>query len=46
MREMAQGGERVLLTQAKRLQWLAQRRFDALGGAASVRAEGEDDDDP
>ena len=42
-----QGGlRRVLLTQAKRIQWLAQRRFDALGGAASVPVEGEDDDDP
>jgi len=40
-----QGGlRRVLLTQAKRLQWLAQRRYDALGGAASVEAEGGDDD--
>jgi hypothetical protein len=39
-----QGGlRRVLLTQAKRLQWLADRRFDALGGAASVEAEGEED---
>lgn len=39
-----QGGlRRVLLTQAKRLQWLASRRFEALGGAASVVAEGEDD---
>ena len=28
---------RVLLVQAKRLQWLAQRRFDALGGESSVR---------
>jgi hypothetical protein len=38
-----QGGlRRVLLTQAKRLQWLADRRFDALGGAASVEAEGEE----
>jgi hypothetical protein len=35
---------RVLLTQAKRLQWLAQRRYDALGGAASVEQEGEDED--
>jgi hypothetical protein len=35
-----QGGlRRVLLTQAKRLQWLAQRRFDALGGEASVESE-------
>ncbi|MBS0298176.1 MAG: GIY-YIG nuclease family protein [Proteobacteria bacterium] len=32
-----QGGlRRVLLTQAKRLQWLADRRYEALGGAASV----------
>lgn len=39
-----QGGlRRVLLTQAKRLQWLASRRFEALGGAASVEAEGEED---
>jgi hypothetical protein len=41
-----QGGlRRVLLTQAKRLQWLAARRYDALGGAASVASEGEGDDD-
>lgn len=41
-----QGGlRRVLLTQAKRLQWLAARRYDALGGAASVAHEGEGDDD-
>lgn len=40
-----QGGlRRVLLTQAKRLQWLAERRYVALGGAASVEKEdGEDD---
>lgn len=41
-----QGGlRRVLLTQAKRLQWLADRRYNALGGAASVEVEaggGED----
>lgn len=41
-----QGGlRRVLLTQAKRLQWLAARRYDALGGAASVPLEGEGDDE-
>jgi len=35
-----QGGlRRVLLTQAKRLQWLADRRYHALGGAASVEAD-------
>jgi hypothetical protein len=41
-----QGGlRRVLLTQAKRLQWLASRRYDALGGAASVAREGEADEE-
>ena len=40
-----QGGlRRVLLTQAKRLEWLAQRRYEALGGAASVDAEGQEED--
>ncbi|MFZ3178703.1 MAG: GIY-YIG nuclease family protein [Methylocystis silviterrae] len=39
-----QGGlRRVLLTQALRLQWLASRRYDALGGAESVEQEGDDD---
>jgi GIY-YIG catalytic domain len=39
-----QGGlRRVLQTQAKRLQWLAERRYEALGGAASVQAEGDTD---
>jgi hypothetical protein len=39
-----QGGlRRVLLTQAKRLQWLASRRYEALGGASSVETEGDDD---
>jgi hypothetical protein len=41
-----QGGlRRVLLTQAQRLQWLASRRYEALGGSASVAAEGEEDAD-
>lgn len=40
-----QGGlRRVLQTQAQRLEWLAQRRYEALGGAASVEVEAEDDD--
>ncbi len=40
-----QGGlRRVLLTQAKRLQWLANRRYEGMGGASSVAKEGEDDD--
>ncbi|MBZ9711474.1 GIY-YIG nuclease family protein [Mesorhizobium sp. ESP7-2] len=39
-----QGGlRRVLLTQAKRLQWLADRRYQALGGAASVETENGDE---
>jgi len=39
-----QGGlRRVLLTQAKRLQWLADRRYQALGGAESVEFEDEGD---
>jgi hypothetical protein len=39
-----QGGlRRVLQTQAKRLQWLAERRYEALGGAASVEKEGDED---
>lgn len=41
-----QGGlRRVLLTQAKRLQWLADRRYQALGGAASVATGEESDND-
>ncbi|MGH6957937.1 MAG: GIY-YIG nuclease family protein [Caulobacteraceae bacterium] len=37
-----QGGlRRVLLTQAKRIEWLASRRYQALGGAASVADEDE-----
>ena len=39
-----QGGlRRVLLTQAKRLQWLADRRYEALGGAETVAIETGDD---
>lgn len=35
-----QGGlRRVLQTQAKRLQWLTERRYEALGGAASVETD-------
>ncbi|KQR76949.1 excinuclease ABC subunit C [Burkholderia sp. Leaf177] len=41
-----QGGlRRVLLAQARRLQWLAQRRYEALGGATSVSKEGKDTDE-
>jgi hypothetical protein len=39
-----QGGlRRVLHTQAKRMEWLAGRRYEALGGAASVVKEGDED---
>lgn len=41
-REVQGGLRRVLLTQAKRLQWLSERRYQALGGAASVSNESED----
>jgi len=41
-----QGGlRRVLLTQAKRIQWLADRRYTALGGEASVGLENGEEDD-
>ncbi|MBL0948959.1 GIY-YIG nuclease family protein [Brevundimonas sp.] len=38
-RKVQTGLRRVLLTQAKRIQWLADRRFQALGGAMSVEKE-------
>lgn len=41
-----QGGlRRVLLTQAKRLQWLAERRYEALGGEAIVASDAGADED-
>lgn len=41
-----QGGlRRVMLTQAKRLQALSQRRYEGLGGASSVEEEQGDDED-
>lgn len=41
-----QGGlRRVMLAQAKRLQWLAERRYQALGGAASVEQNADDSED-
>lgn len=43
-RKVLGGLRRVLLTQAKRLQWLAARRYQALGGANSVEREGSDED--
>jgi hypothetical protein len=41
-----QGGlRRVLVTHAKRLEWLASRRFEALGGNLSVQTEDGTDDE-
>ena len=42
-RQVKGGLRRVLLTQAKRMQWLAERRFENLGGAASVEAKKDDE---
>ena len=39
------GLRRVLLTQAKRIQWLAERRFVSLGGEALVEEGAEDQDE-
>ncbi|MCR5876892.1 GIY-YIG nuclease family protein [Phenylobacterium sp. J426] len=44
-RQVKGGLRRVLLTQAKRLQWLAGRRYEATGGAASVPTEAEPEDE-
>jgi hypothetical protein len=40
-REVKGGLRRVLQVQAKRLQWLAEKRFQALGGESSVETETE-----
>jgi hypothetical protein len=42
-RQVQGGLRRVLLTQAKRLQWLAARRYEGMGGDASVERETDDD---
>ena len=42
-RQVQGGLRRALLTQAKRLQWLAARRFEGMGGAASVEEETDED---
>jgi hypothetical protein len=41
-RQVQGGLRRVLLTQAQRLEWLAKRRYEALGGEASVAEEESD----
>jgi len=46
-REVKGGLRRVLVTQTKRLHWLAERRFEALGGESSVerkKAQEKEDD--
>ena len=42
-RQVKGGLRRVLLTQARRMQWLAERRFEELGGEASVESKMEDE---
>ncbi|MBZ9986700.1 GIY-YIG nuclease family protein [Mesorhizobium sp. BH1-1-5] len=44
-REVKMGLRRVLVTQTKRLHWLAKRRFEALGGDSKVEAGSENDDE-
>lgn len=44
-RQVRGGLRRVLLTQAKRLQWLAEQRYMELGGPASVETENGDGED-
>ncbi len=43
-RKVQSGLRRVLLTQAKRLQWLADRRYTALDGASLTGSEEDDQD--
>ena len=38
-RQIQDGLRRVLLTQAKRLQWLAARRYEGMGGQSSAVSE-------
>lgn len=42
-RQVKGGLRRVLQTQARRLEWLASRRYEATGGAAAVPREGDDE---
>lgn len=44
-REVKMGLRRVLVTQTKRLRWLAERRFERLGGESLVEAGPEDEED-
>ncbi|HVY20274.1 MAG TPA: GIY-YIG nuclease family protein [Bauldia sp.] len=44
-REVQNGLRRTLMTQAKRILWLAENRFDELGGNASVPKAPEEEED-
>jgi len=44
-REVKMGLRRVLLTQTKRMNWLAERRFQNLGGEGQVESGPEEEDD-
>lgn len=44
-RDVKFGLRRVLVTQAKRLQWLAERRFEGLGGEGAIEQGPENDDE-
>jgi hypothetical protein len=44
-RQVQVGLRRVMLTQARRLEWLAKRRYEALGGAAAVPVKAADEEE-
>lgn len=44
-RQVQNGLRRTLVTQATRLQWLAKKRFDELGGDGLVEKKAEDEED-
>lgn len=44
-RQVQAGLRRVMLTQARRLEWLAKRRFEALGGEAAVPVKAADEEE-
>ncbi len=44
-RQVQPGLRRVMLIQAKRIEWLAGRRYEALGGAAIVPSEAADEEE-
>ena len=44
-REVKMGLRRVLVTQAKRIRWLAEERFESLGGEKEVEVGPEDEED-